>query len=210
MIRILIADDHAIMRSGLKQLFVLAPDIEVTGEAENGGEILDLLRQNDFEVVLTDLIMPGISNIDLLTRIRSDYPNQAILVLSMHNEHQVALRAIRAGATGYITKDSDPEKLLAAIYKVANGRRYIDPVLLEEMAFDSLMPEQKLPIARLSDREYEIFLLLATGMSVNEIANKLTISNKTVSTHKVRLMEKMSFANISDLVRYAVQLDLIN
>lgn len=204
MIRLVVADDHGIMRSGLKQLFALSPDIDVCGEAENGEELLALLDQDDFDLVLTDLVMPGLGNVELITLIRSRYPKLSILVLSMHNEHQVALRVIRAGATGYITKDSDPEKLLEAIYKVASGGYYLDPALVEKMAFTPAVPDQNLLHERLSEREYEIFLLLSKGMGVNDIANQLGISNKTVSTHKVRLMEKMNFSNISDLVRYAV------
>jgi DNA-binding NarL/FixJ family response regulator len=207
MVRLLIADDHSIMRCGLKQLFALSPDIEVIGEAENGEELLALLPEKTFDLLLMDLMMPGICSIDLIGRIRSSFPDLAILVLSMHNEHQVALRAIRAGASGYITKDSDPEKLLAAIFKVADGGRYLDPALAEEMAFYSPEPEQEALHERLSEREHEVFLLLAKGMGVNEIANQLGISNKTVSTHKMRLMEKMNFSSLSDLVRYAVQLE---
>jgi len=209
MVRLIIADDHTIMRSGLKQLFALAPDIEIIGEAENGEGLLALLPQKNIDLLLMDLMMPGICSIELIEHIQSLFPTIAILVLSMHNEHQVAMRAIRAGASGYITKDSDPEKLLAAIFKVAEGGRYLDPKLAEDMAFSRVNRQQNEVHKRLSEREYEIFLLLAKGMSVNEIANQLNISNKTVSTHKVRLMEKMNFNSLSDLIRYAVNLEQV-
>lgn len=208
MIRLLIADDHAIVRSGLLQLLALAPDIEVVGEAVNGGEVLEKFRQSVFDVLLLDMTMPGISGIDLITRIRTQYADQPILVLSMHNEPQVAARALKAGANGYLTKDSDPEKLLAAIRKVAGGGRFIDPGIAEQLAFEVLTPENSFPHALLSDREFEIFRLLAAGQSVNEIAEKLSISNKTVSTHKARLLEKMNFSSVADLVRYAVRHNL--
>jgi DNA-binding NarL/FixJ family response regulator len=210
MIKLLIADDHAIVRSGLKQLIALTTDIEVEAEANNGAEIQDLLRQGDYDCLLLDLTMPGICGTDLVARISVQFPNLKILVLSMHNEAQVAARAIKAGALGYITKDSSPDKLLSAIRKVANGGRYIDPLLAEELAFYAISPERRSPHARLTDREYEVFIRLATGMGVNDIAAQLAISNKTVSTHKQRMMEKMNFINISDLVRYAVDSNLIN
>lgn len=209
MIRLLIADDHAIVRGGLKQLFALTPDIEAAGEAVNGGEVLDRLRTGAFDLLLLDMTMPGISGIDLIARIRAHHAALPILVLSMHNEPQVAARVLKAGASGYITKDSDPENLLVAIRRVADGGRYIDPVLAEALAFDAMQPEQRSPHARLSNREFEVFLLLAAGKGINDIADQLAISNKTVSTHKVRLMEKMNFASTADLVRYAVENGLV-
>ena len=209
MIRLLIADDHAIMRRGLKQLFALTSDIEVAGEAINGGEALEKLAQDNFDVLLMDLTMPGINGIELLTCIRTHHPTQPILVLSMHNELQVVTRAIKEGANGYITKDSEPENLWSAIRKVASGGRFIDPDLAEQLAFESMLPEKLVPHAQLSHRELEIFCLLASGNGVNEIADQLTISNKTVSTHKTRLFEKMKFSSTADLVRYAFQHDLI-
>jgi len=208
MIKLMIADDHAIVRSGLKQIFALAPDIEVAAEATNGGGVLDQLRLEAFDIVLLDMTMPGVSGVDLISRVRAHHPSLPILILSMHNEPQVAARALKAGANGYVTKDSEPEKLLIAIRKVVTGGRFIDPELAEQLAFDSVMPERRDSHTRLSDREYEIFRLLAAGKGVNEIADQLAISNKTVSTHKVRLLEKMQLANMAELVRYAVEHDL--
>lgn len=205
MIRLLIAEDHAIVRGGLKQLFALTPDIEVAGEATNGGEVQDRLRGGIYDLLLLDMSMPGVSGIDLIARVRAHHELLPVLVLSMYNEHQVAARALKAGANGYITKDSDPEKLLAAIRRVASGGRYIDPDLAEQLVFDAVTPERRDPHCRLSDREFGIFRLLVAGRSVNEIAEQLAISNKTVSTHKTRLLEKMQLSSTADLVRYAVQ-----
>lgn len=209
MIRILLADDHAIMREGLKQLFSLVPDIQVVAEATQGGVVLDRLRQDGIDLALLDMTMPGICGEDLITRIRHHYPNLPILVLSMHNELQVARRALRAGANGYVTKDQDPETLLAAIRKVAAGGRFIDPGLAEQMVFGASSDSSEPSHLRLSDREFQILRLLARGVSVNDIATQLAISNKTVSTHKARLMEKMDFATNADLVRYALENDIL-
>lgn len=208
MIQVLIADDHAIVRGGIKQILSLAGDICVSAEATNGSEVIARLREKPFDLVLLDMTMPGISGIDLISRIRSHWPAIPVLILSMHNEPLIATRALRSGAGGYITKDSDPEKLLEAVRRVAAGGRYIDPALAEQIVF-SQSSEDSLPHSRLSDRELEIFNLLVTGMSVNEIAERLVISNKTVSTHKVRLMQKMKASSIADLVRYAVDHKLV-
>lgn len=206
MIRLLIADDHAIVRGGLKQIFALAPDIELAGEAANGAEVLQLLHQGVFDLLLLDMNMPGVSGVDLIARIKLNWAGLPILVFTMHNETQVAIRALKAGASGYITKDSDPERLLAAIRKVSAGGKYIDPVLAEQMAFDVTSPNLRvLPHVLLSDREFEVFRLLVAGKGVNEIADQLSISNKTVSTHKIHLMEKMNLGSVAELVRYAVQ-----
>ncbi len=209
MIKLLMAEDHSILREGLKQLFGLAADIEVVAEAVNGKQVLELLRQGDFDMILLDMSMPGISGVNLIARIHKQLPDMPILVLSMHNELQIARRALGAGANGYLTKDSEPEILLAAIRKVAKGSRFIDPMLAEQMVFESSVPTESLPHESLSQREYEIFMLLAKGMSLNAIADQLVISSKTVSTHKMRLMQKMQFTCNAELVRYAVDHDLI-
>lgn len=204
MIRILIADDHAIMRGGLKQLLALAGDIEVAGEATNGSEVMDIVRDRPLDLVLLDMAMPGISGIDLITRIRAHDRNLPILVLSMRNEPQVARGALKAGATGYLTKDNEPEVLMAAIRKTAAGNRFIDPLLVEQIVFDQDKPAQHLAHERLSKREFHILSLLVRGKTVNDIADELAISNKTVSTHKARLMQKMNFTSNADLVRYGL------
>lgn len=208
MIRLVITEDHAIVRSGLKQLFALQPDIRVVGEAANGDELLALARNIEMDLVLLDMNMPGISGTNLISRVKALNKNLPILVLSMHNELQMAMRALKAGANGYITKGSEPEMLMTAIRKVAAGGRYIEPGLAEQMVFDINSPQQRLPHEVLSDREFEVFRLLAAGKSVNEIAERLAISNKTVSTYKIRLMEKMQLSSNADLVRYAILYDI--
>lgn len=209
MIRLLIADDHAIVREGLKKIFALTRDINVAAEAANGAEIFQYLRgAADVDLLLLDLVMPGVSGADLIERIKACFADLPILVFSMHNESQVAFRAIKAGAAGFISKDCEPEALMEAIRKVAGGGKYIDPVLAEQLAFDAMQPERREPHALLSDREFEVFRLLVAGRRINEIADQLAISNKTVSTHKQHLMEKMKVGNAADLVRYAVQNNL--
>lgn len=205
MIRLVIADDHAIVRGGLKQIFALVPDLKVVGEAVTGSEVLECLRHESLDLLLLDLNMPGISGVDLIGRIKAHRADLPILILSMHNEPQVAARMLKAGASGYITKDCEPEILLAAIRKVAAHGKYIDPELAERMVFGVSSTDQHAPHTRLSDRELEMFRLLALGQSVTDIATHLAISGKTVSTHKVRLMEKMGFSNMADLMRYAME-----
>ena len=210
MIRLLIADDHAIVRGGLKQIVALAPDIKLAGEAANGAEVLQQLREGAFDLLLLDMNMPGVSGVDLIARVKLMRADLPILVFTMHDETLVATRALKAGASGYITKDSEPEKLLAAIRKVSAGGRYISPALAEQMAFEVTFPDQRLPHVLLSDREDEVFRRLIAGKGINEIAEELSISHKTVSTHKVHLMEKMHLSSVAELVRYAMQHGLID
>ncbi|UVL86148.1 response regulator transcription factor [Pseudomonas sp. B21-028] len=209
MIQLMIADDHAIMREGLKQLFVLARDLQVVAEAENGVQLIERLRLGGIDLLLLDMNMPGISGDDLVARIRAHYPKLPILVLSMHNEVQIAQRALKAGATGYLTKDRDPETLLAAIRRVAAGGRFIDAALAEQMALAATGLGPCAQHDALTDRELQVMRLLARGMSVSRIATELVISHKTVSTHKARLMEKMGFISTADIVRYAMTQQLI-
>lgn len=205
MIRLLLADDHTLLREGLKQLFALTVDIAVCAEATQGVEVLAALNHAQFDVILLDMAMPGLAGADLIVRILALPAPPPILVLSMHNEQQIVRRALMAGASGYLTKDSDPAVLLSAVRKVATGGRFIDPVLAESMAF--AVHEAAAPCRRhdsLSQREHQIFQLIAAGVGINAIALQLGISNKTVSTHKARLMEKMGFVSHTDLVRYAI------
>ena len=205
MINLLIADDHAIVREGIRKIIALTVDIKVAADAVDGAGVLQQLNSPAvFDMLLLDLSMPGVSGTDLIGRIKACRAGLPILVFSMHNEPQIASRVIKAGAAGFISKDSDPEILLEAIRRVAAGGKYIDPVLAEQLAFDTLLPEQRAPHALLSDREFEVFSLLVAGKRVNEIAEQLIISNKTVSTHKLHLMEKMKLASTAELVRYAV------
>jgi DNA-binding NarL/FixJ family response regulator len=209
MIRMMIADDHAIMREGLKQLFALASDLQVIAEAENGAMLLERLRQGGIDFLLLDMSMPGISGEDLVARIRTHYPQLPILVLSMHNEVQIAQRALKSGASGYLTKDRDPETLLAAIRRVAAGGRYIDAGLAEQIAFAASGLGPYCHHGTLTNRELQVMRKLAHGFSVSRIATELAISQKTVSTHKARLMEKMAFTSTADIVRYAMTQPLL-
>lgn len=208
-IRLLIADDHTIMREGLKQLLTLANDLRVVAEAENGVIVLERLRQGDIDLLLLDMNMPGLSGEDLVARIHAQYPNQKILVLSMHNEPQIALYTLKAGAAGYLCKMCSPETLLSAIRRVASGTRFIDPQIAERIALEASGLKQQINHDTLTEREFQILRLFARGSSVTQIAETLTISSKTVSTHKARLMEKMGFSSNAEIVRYALSQRLI-
>ncbi|MCX7192060.1 MAG: response regulator transcription factor [Proteobacteria bacterium] len=209
MINLLIADDHAIVREGIKKIIALSTDIVVEADAVDGPGVMEKLsRRADFDLLLLDLTMPGVVGTSLISRVKDAFPDLPILVFSMHNDAQVASRAIKAGASGFIAKDSDPEVLLDAIRRVAGGGKYIDQALAEQLAFDTLLPDQRAPHALLSNREFEVFSLLVMGKRVNDIAGQLNISNKTVSTHKLNLMVKMKMANMADLINYSIDHDL--
>jgi DNA-binding NarL/FixJ family response regulator len=204
MIRLLIADDHAIVRQGLKQIFALVQDIEVVAEAQNSAQILECLRAQAVDIVLLDLNMPGAEGSEIVSHVRSRYPVLPILVLTMHNEPQMASSALKVGANGYITKDSDLNVLLPAIRKVAARGNYLSPGLAEEIIFYESPFSQSAPHLQLTVRETQVLRLLTQGRSVGEIATALALSSKTVSTHKVRLMKKMRCDNMADLMRYAI------
>ncbi|WP_372874582.1 response regulator [Pseudomonas sp.] len=209
MIRVIVAEDHAIVREGIKQLIGMARDLEVVGEAGNGEQLLECLRKTACDVVLLDISMPGVNGLEAIPRIRALANGPAILVLSMHNETQMAARALKVGAAGYATKDSDPALLISAIRKVAGGGRYIDPELADRMVFEVGLTDSRPPHAQLSEREFSVFERLARGEGVNDIALHLAISNKTVSTHKARLMQKLGVHSMADLVRYAMEHRLV-
>ena len=209
MIRVLVAEEHTIVREGIKQLIGLAKDMQVVGEASNGEQLLATLRQVACDVVLLDISMPGVNGLEAIPRIRALAHAPAILVLSMHDEAQMAARALKIGAAGYATKDSDPALLLAAIRKVASGGRYIDPQLADRMVFEVGLTDERPAHALLSEREFSVFERLVQGASVNEIAQQLALSNKTISTHKARLMQKMNVSSMADLVRYAMEHKLL-
>ncbi len=208
MIKILIADDHAVVRSGLKQIVAMSADVMVVGEAASGAEALSKLRSNEADLLMLDITMPGISGVDLIRRVRGEYPDMPILILSIHNEAQVVSRALRAGATGYLTKDSDPEVLLSAIRKLAAGGRFIDPKLVDAVVFER-HADNASPHEILSDREFEVLRLLASGRSVNDIADAFSLSAKTISTHKRRLMQKLGLSNNAELIRYSIRHGLV-
>jgi DNA-binding NarL/FixJ family response regulator len=204
MIRLLIADDHTIMREGLKRILEGIDDIEVIGEAIDGHDTLEKAKTLQFDVLLMDLSMPGRSGVDLIRQIRDDFPKLPILILTMHEEEQYAVRAIRAGANGYLTKESAGTQLVTALRKVASGRPYISMEVAEQLAFSAMPSNASLVHSQLSDREFEVFSHLVKGKSITEIGELLHLSVKTVSTHKTRIMQKMNLHTLSDLVQYAV------
>jgi len=204
MIRLLIVDDHALMREGLKQLFEGEGDIAVSAEAGSGEEALTMLQNEAVDLVLLDITIPGIHGVELITKIRARPSSPPILVLSMHNEPQIAKRKLKAGASGYITKDSSPKNLLEAIRKVASGGRYIAADIAEKIAFEVSAAAPLVLHELLSGRELVILRMLAKGKKVSEIALELDISSKTVSTHKARLMQKMHIDSDVKLMKYTI------
>jgi DNA-binding NarL/FixJ family response regulator len=209
MIRVVLADDHTIVREGLKQLLGAAGDLQVVGEASDGHEALKAVRERDFEVLVLDMSMPGKSGIELIKQVRAEKPKLRILILTMHEEHQYAVRAIRAGAAGYLTKESASAELVTAIRKVAGGGAYISSEVAEQLALGAMPDAQGPPHAALSDREFQVFRLIAEGKSISDIAQRLSLSAKTVSTHKANLMQKMSLDTTGDLIRYAIAHGLV-
>jgi len=210
MIRIVLADDHQIVRRGLKQLLGEEADFAVVGEAADGNETLRLVRETGFDVLVLDLSMPGRSGIELIKLIRAEKPKLPIVVLTMHQEEQYAVRAIKSGARGYLTKESAPELLVSAIRKVAGGGAFITPAVAEHMAMDFGAAEDEAPHKQLSDREYQIFEMLVAGKAVTAIADALNVSVKTVSTHKARILQKMRMESTADLIHYAIEHSLVD
>lgn len=208
-IRLVVADDHAIVRAGLRQVLALASDMAVVGEVECGADLLDFLRTHGVDLVLLDLNMPGLSGADLITHIRGQWPHLPLLVFTLHHEPSLAARVLKAGANGYITKDSNLEVLLPAIRKVAAHGHFIAPGMAEKIVFHATPTPDRALHLRLTGRETEVLGLLTAGVGVGDIAEKLHISGKTVSTHKVRLMAKMGVTSMADLMRYALQHDLL-
>lgn len=209
MINILIADDHAIVRSGLRQLLSDHDDFTVVGEAANGLEAIQQIREQPFDVALIDMSMPGRSGIELIKLIKAEKPKLAILVLSMHKEKQYAVRALKAGAAGYLTKESAPDQLVAAIRKVADGGVFISPGVAERLALELGGKHDTAPHTRLSDREYQVFRMIVSGISISAIAEELSLSVKTISTHKTRILQKMRMASGAELIHYAIRHQLV-
>lgn len=205
MIRLVIADDHAIVREGLKRLVGGAAGVELVGEAADGTEVMREVREKEFDVLVLDLSMPGRSGMELIKLVKAEKPKLRILVLSMHQELQYAVRAIKSGASGYLTKESAPAELEQAIRKIAAGGAYVTAEVAEQLALGAMPGSQGHPHESLSDREFEVFRMLAAGVSVTDIGGRLKLSVKTVSTHKANLMQKMGLANQSELIRYAIK-----
>lgn len=204
-IKLVIADDHAIVREGLKRIVGDAEDLQVMGEAADGTEVMKRVRELEFDVLVLDLSMPGRSGMELIKLVKAEKPKLRILVLSMHQETQYAVRAIKSGASGYLTKESAPAQLEAAIRKIAGGGAYISAEVAEQLALGAMPGSDALPHESLSDREFEVFRHLVAGEAVSDIAHKLNLSVKTVSTHKANLMQKLGLSNQTELVRYALK-----
>jgi DNA-binding NarL/FixJ family response regulator len=210
MIRVVVADDHPIVREGLKQLLSAAGDLAVVGEAQNGQEVIERVRTTEFDVLLLDMSMPGKSGIELIKQVHAEKPKLRILVLSMHEEEQYAVRAIKAGAAGYLTKESATAQLVSAIRKVAGGGAFITDSVAQQLALGAMPQTEGPPHRALSDREFQVFRELVSGKAVSDIAAQLNLSVKTVSTHKARIMQKMNMSNPAELIRYAIQHRLVD
>jgi DNA-binding NarL/FixJ family response regulator len=210
MIQVLITDDHAIVRRGLKQILAETSDIVVTGEAETGFQAIKLAKQHVFDVMLLDISLPDKNGIEVLKQIKKEQPKLAVLMLSMHTEHEFAVRALKAGAAGYLTKQSAPAQLVTAIRHVAAGKKYVTPALAEELA-NSLGENTEQPLhATLSDREFQTLRLIASGKTLSGISARLCLSPKTVSVYRARLLEKLKLTNNSELTRYAMKNHLVD
>lgn len=205
MIRVILADDHDVVRRGIKQILSEDPSIQVVGEAKSGAEIIELLSNNNCDVLLMDISMPGMSGLDVLSELRKTNKTLPVIFLSMHPEEHYAVRAMKNGAAGYITKDSPPESLLKAVKKVASGGRYITSSLAERLADALTSPDDRPLHDALSERESQILRLMGAGKSPSEIAESLCLSIKTVSTYKTRVMQKMGLKSSAELIRYAVE-----
>jgi DNA-binding NarL/FixJ family response regulator len=202
--RVLLADDHAIIRDGLKQIIADTPDLTVVGEAANGLEAMQQVREQECDVLVLDISMPGRSGLDLIRMIKDEKPELPILILSMHHEEQYAVRALQAGASGYLTKESDGDLLVAAIRRVASGGVHLSDKVTEMMVRGIRPASDPLPHNLLSDREYEVFNMLVKGLGLTEIGSELSLSVKTISTHKTHILQKMNLSNSAELIRYAI------
>ncbi len=210
MIRVVVVDDHAVVREGLKRIISENPGMAVTGEAGDGHEALKLIRGGACDVVLLDITMPNKSGLDVLKELRTEVPRLPVLVLSMHSEDQYAVRVLRAGAAGYLTKESAPAKLVQAIRKVVRGGKYVSPSLAEKLVSDLGTDTERPPHEVLSDREYQVLCLIASGKTVSEIGAELALSVKTISTYRVRILEKLRMKNNAEITRYAIKERLVD
>ena len=209
MIRVLIADDHPVVRLGLRQILAESADSELGAEVGSAEEVRDAVRERRWDVVVLDISLPGGNGIELIAEIRRERPETRVLILTVHSEEQYAVRAIRAGAAGFLNKESAPEKLTEAIRKIASGGRYVSPQLAETLASLLAGESQGPPHERLSDREFEILKLLASGKTVSQVAEELSLSVKTISTHRSRILQKMGMKTNAELTHYALRNGLV-
>lgn len=210
MINVLIADDHPVVRQGIKQILAEDSEIGELGEAKNSQEVLEQIRQNSWDVIILDITMPGRGGLDTLKEIKGEKPKLPVLILSIHPEDQYAVRALKAGAAGYLTKESAPDDLIKAIKKVNIGGKYISNSLAEKLALHLERDAQKQPHESLSDREYQVLCMIASGKKVKDIAESLSLSVKTISTYRARILEKMKMKSNADLIHYAIQNRLVS
>jgi len=210
MIKVIITDDHPLVRRGIRQIISDLPDIKVTGEAGSGSELITLVREQAFDIVLLDISLPDRDGLEILNQIKHEFSELPVLMLSMYPEEQYAIRALKGGASGYLTKAAVPDELVIAIRKIAAGGRYITLSLAEKLAADLLKPAAELPHKNLSNREYRVFVLLAQGRTISEISNKLFLSDKTITTYRSRLIEKMGIKTNAELARYAATNKLVD
>ena len=209
MIKILIVDDHPIIRKGMRQILSEVDDIQITDEADKAADVPVKIQQQHFDVVLLDISLPDISGLEVLKQIKYEKPDLPVLILSTYPEDQYALRTLKAGAAGYLTKDKVPEELITAIRKVSAGRKYISSHVAEKLADELYKGSEKLPHETLSDREYQIMTLIAEGKTCNEIADMLFLSNKTIATYRSRILEKMNVKNNAEIIRYALHNNIL-
>jgi len=209
MIKILIADDHPIVRKGLKQILSEEIDIGEVGEAQNSQEVLDLVQKQDWDIVVVDITMLGRGGIDVLKELKQLRPKLPVLILSMHPEDQYAVRSLKAGAAGYLTKGSAQEELIKAIRKILQGGKYVSSTLAEKLAFDLEREPEKPLHETLSDREYQVMLMIASGKTISQIAEEMLLSVKTISTYRTRLLEKMKMATNAEITHYAIKNKLV-
>jgi len=209
-VKILIVDNHPIFRHGLKQILALEPDVVAVGEAVNARNVLELVRKERWAVVVLDITMPGGSGLDVLKQLKHERPKLPVLVLSAHPEDQFAVRVLKAGAAGYMTKEAAPEELIKAIRKVLRGGKYLSESLAEKLAFNLETDSVKLLHETLSDREYQVMLMIASGKTATQISQKLYLSVKTISTHRTRILEKMGMKSNAEIMCYAMQNRLVD
>ena len=204
-IHVLIADDHAIVRQGLRQILSETDDLLVTGEADDGAEALNLARQQPWDVFLLDVSMPNRNGIDTLKQLKKEFPRLPVLILSMHPEEQYAVRALKAGASGYLTKQSAPELLVTAIRQVASCQKYLSPAVAQQLAEAISDNTEKSPHERITDREYQVLVMIAAGKTLTQVAEQLNLGVATVSTYRARLLEKMGLKSTAELIRYGLE-----